>query len=101
MWKKNERTKRREGDKRWKERTLILESSDLRDPFAFTRRKRVADGWSGEEGGKKKEVGTVREVENGRERRADSGEEDRGRWKRDFGPGEGPISENYVSPISG
>ena len=101
MWKKNERTKRREGDKRWKERTLILESSDLRDPFAFTRRKRVADGWSGEEGGKKKEVGTVREVENGRERRADSGEEDRGRWKRDFGPGEGPISENYVSPIWG
>ena len=45
---------------------MILESSDLRDPFAFTKRKRVADGWSGEESGKKKEVGTGREVENGR-----------------------------------
>lgn len=52
----NERTKRREGDKRWKERTLILESSDLRDPFAFTRRKRVADGWSGKRAERKKRL---------------------------------------------
>lgn len=56
MWKKNERTKRREGDKRWKERTLILESSDLRDPFAFTRRKRVADGWPGKRAERKKRL---------------------------------------------
>lgn len=52
----NERTKRREGDKRWKERTLILESSDLRDPFAFTRRKRVAAGWSGRRAERKKRL---------------------------------------------
>lgn len=52
----NKRTKRREGDKRWKERTLILESSDLRDPFAFTRRKRVADGWSGKRAERKKRL---------------------------------------------
>ena len=47
---------------------MILESSDLRDPFAFTRRKGVADGWSGErkKRERKKKLERAREVENGR-----------------------------------